>query len=266
MQQIDVDGVPFEVDDSRDGPGFFMMGVRKSGSSMFFKITRQLAMANHINYVDVAGTLFSRNTQVGQWVRSPAINQIIRSGNVYAGFRNFPAGAKDNPIFLEGRKVLLVRDPRDALVSEYFSNAYSHSLPSETSQPGARAALLVQREKALATPLTNYVSDRARMMARTMAEYQPMLADPRCLVFRYEGIIFSKRSMIKRLLAHFGWEFPEARMDALLASVDVRPQTEKAENFIRKVTPGDHKEKLDEATIEVLNAELAGVLQAYGYH
>src|SRR5687767_7409469 len=99
MMVVELSGIQFEVADDRDGPAFFMMSVRKCGSSMFFKIARQLALSNSVNYVDVAGPLFSRNIKVGEWVRSPAINDIIRGGNVYAGFRNFPSGAANNPIF-----------------------------------------------------------------------------------------------------------------------------------------------------------------------
>ena len=123
MTQIDLRGVTFNIDESRGGDAFFMMGVRKSGSSMFFKIARALTLHNGYNYVDVAGTLFNKNIKVGEWVKNPAINAIIKGGNVYSGFRNFPAGAWNNPVSLAAKKVLLVRDPRDALVSEYLSNA-----------------------------------------------------------------------------------------------------------------------------------------------
>ena len=265
MTQIDLRGVTFNIDESRGGDAFFMMGVRKSGSSMFFKIARALALHNDYNYVDIAGTLFHKNIKVGEWVKDPALSEIIKGGNVYAGFRNFPAGVARNPVFLAARKVLLVRDPRDALVSEYFSNAYSHSLPKATSQSGARENLLAQREIALATPIDDYVSTRARMLARTLGDYKMVLGDEKLLLLKYEDIIFRKEEMIQDLVRHFGWECSPAKLREIVASVDVVPSEEVSTNFIRKVVPGDHKEKLTSATIDKINRDLASVLRAYGY-
>ena len=265
MTPIDVRGITFKVDETRGGDAFFMMGVRKSGSSMFFKMARALTLHNGYNFVDVAGTLFNKNIKVGQWLRDPAINEIIKGGNVYAGFRNYPVAAEKNPIFMYARKVLLVRDPRDALVSEYFSNAYSHSLPKATEGTGARENLLAQREIALSTPIDDYVATRARMMARTMAEYQPVLADERTLLLRYEDIIFQKDRMIEDLVRHFGWRCEPAKLKEIVAQVDVRPAEEVSTNFIRKVTPGDHRDKLMPATIERIDRDLAPVLRSFGY-
>ena len=265
MTQIDLRGVTFNIDESRGGDAFFMMGVRKSGSSMFFKMARALTLHNGYNYVDVAGTLFNRNIKVGEWVKDPAINAIIKGGNVYSGFRTYPAGAWNNPVFRTAKKVLLVRDPRDALVSEYFSNAYSHSLPKATSGTGARENLLIQREIALATPIDDYVSTRARMLARTLADYKPILADEKMLLLRYEDIIFRKDEMIQDLVRHFGWECSPAKIREIVSQVDVVPSEEVSTNFIRKVVPGDHKEKLTSETIDKINRDLASVLRTYGY-
>ena len=265
MTPIEVRGVTFKVDETRGGDAFFMMGVRKSGSSMFFKLARALTLHNGYNFVDVAGTLFNKNIKVGQWLRDPALNEIIRGGNVYAGFRNYPVAAEKNPVYVSAKKVLLVRDPRDALVSEYFSNAYSHSIPKATEGTGARENLLAQREIALATPIDEYVASRARMMARTMAEYEPVLSDPRTLVLRYEDIIFAKERMIDDLCRHFGWRCEPGKREEIVAAVDVRPTEEVATNFIRKVTPGDHKEKLSPETIERVERDLRPVLRAFGY-
>src|SRR5581483_992537 len=107
-------------------------------------------------------------------------------GNVYGGFRNYPSGFEQNRFFREGKKVLLVRDPRDALVSEYFSSAYSHSLPSTGGEDGAKADLLNQRRQALATPIEESVLEHAKSMRRTVAEYLPLARDPNTLVLRYE--------------------------------------------------------------------------------
>jgi Sulfotransferase domain len=257
--------IVFSVDDSKPGNAYFMMGVRKSGSTMFFKIAHFLARRSGYHYVDVSATLFPKNISVGQWVRDPSISNIIRGGNVYAGFRVFPSGAMENPIYQEAKKVLLIRDPRDALVSEYFSNAYSHSLPAATGNSGPRESLLQQRQIALATPIDEYVSTRMPVMRRTLQEYEPVLKDPKALILKYEDIVFRKADMINRILAHFNWQCSPQEIESIVGKVDIKPDKEDPKQFIRRVTPGDHRDKLQPSTISRINHELAGILTAMGY-
>lgn len=265
--QVEWKGINFEIDDQRGGPAFFVLGVRKSGSSMFNRVAQLLSRYNNHNWVDVAGSLFNKNIRVGEWVRDPSFGDIIRGGNVYGGFRTFPSGISKNPVFVPGKKVLLIRDPRDALVSEYFSNAFSHSIPKKTAdgEGGARESLLAQRQAALVTPIEEYVASRAKLMGRTMMEYAPILGDPNLLLLKYEDIIFDKRKMITDVIEHFGWQIRPPQIDAVLGWVDVKPEQENPKQFIRKVTPGDHQEKLTSEAIKSLDAELEGVLKTFSY-
>lgn len=263
--QIEWKGVSFDIDDQKGGEAFFILGVRKSGSSMFNRVAQLLCRYNDCNYVDVAGSLFNKNIRVGEWVRDPSFGDIIRGGNAYGGFRTFPSGLTGNPTFGDGKKVLLVRDPRDALVSEYFSNAFSHSIPKKTAEGGARENLLAQREAALASPIDDYVLGRAKMMGRTMLEYAPILADPKLLLLKYEDIIFDKRKMIADVIDHFGWTLRKPQVDAILGWVDVKPDQENPKQFIRKVTPGDHQDKLKSETIVSLGQELDAAMKTFHY-
>ncbi|HZB90338.1 MAG TPA: sulfotransferase domain-containing protein [Stellaceae bacterium] len=258
-------GVTFEIDDAKSGPAFFILGIRKSGSSMLNRVGQLLSRFNSYNFVDVAGRLFTNNIKVGQWIRDPSFSEIIYPGNVYGGFRNCPLGIEGNDIFRRAKKVLLVRDPRDALVSEYFSNAYSHSLPQTGETGGARGDLLQQRQAALATPIDDYVLGRAKMMRRTVAEYLPLSQEPNTLLLKYEDVIFAKDAMVQDIVGHFGWVCRPKQLEAILGWVDVKPQQENPKQFIRKVTPGDHQEKLRQETIDRLNDELADVLETFGY-
>jgi hypothetical protein len=267
--EIEVRGVKFQVDDNKDGPAFFILGVRKSGSSMLNRVAQLLSRYNGYKFVDVAGSLFSNNVRVGEWIKDRSFGDILRPGNVYGGFRNCPLGAQENDMFVGGKKVLLVRDPRDALVSEYFSNAYSHSLPEAqgvvTEEGGAREGLLRERQKALATTIDEYVISRAKMMGRTLNEYMPLIDDDNLVLLKYETIIFAKEAMIGRMVRHFGWQAKPKQLEAILRWVDVRPEKEDPQQFIRKVTPGDHKDKLQKATIARLNRDLRDVLEKLEY-
>lgn len=264
MERV-IHGVKFVVEEGKSGPAFFALGVRKSGSSMFNRVCRILSRHNGLNFVDIAGSMFSNNVRPETWLNENALNDIILPRNVYGGFRNFPTSIAENGVFKNGKKALLVRDPRDALVSEYFSNAYSHSLPTGTDDSGARQMMLQLREDALAKGIQDYVQQRAEAMGRTMAAYAELLRDRNTIVFRYEDIVFQKAEMIEKLVKHFGWTCNARQMEAILGWVDVKPDVENPRQFIRKVTPGDHQEKLDTETIAAINGRLGGVLKLFGY-
>jgi hypothetical protein len=267
---VKIPGAPpviFEVNAQGRGKPVFVMGIRKCGSTMLNQICRALANLNSVNFVDVAGTFFQHNIAVGGWVRNESVRKLLRSGNVYAGFRNMPWCLQDTTPFINARKIFLVRDPRDALVSEYFSNAYSHQIPdAKDDYAGARGQLLVQRKKALESPIDAYVRERARLMLRTFLEYRSIYEDPSALKLKYENIVFDKRGMISDIVAYLKWTCAEPAVAKILDRFDVRPEVEDQTSFIRKVTPGDHKEKLSAETISFLNRELAEALEIYGYN
>jgi hypothetical protein len=258
-------GIEFEVHVDRSGPTYFVLGIRKCGSSMLNRVARLLAKYNGYNFVNVAGRMFNETMTVGEWVRDESMERIIKDGNVYGGFRSFPHALRDNPRYVGGEKILLVRDPRDALVSEYFSNAYSHALPSADDSGGARRELLSERSAALSTSIDEYVIRRAPIMRRTFEEFAPVLNDPTTHIFRYEDIIFKKEILVLGIAEHFGWRCDPKKLEAILGWVDVKPAKENPRQFIRKVSPGDHKEKLQLDTIARIDTELHPVLVSFGY-
>jgi hypothetical protein len=186
----------------------------------------------------------------------------VRPGNLYTGFRNYPENLAGVPAFAEARKVFMFRDPRDALVSQYFSDAYSHSLPQD--EEGARA-FLEKREEALGAEINAWVLDKAGAMRRTMLAYLPVLDDPTVLVLRYEDYVFQKRRLVRKVLEHFGWTLLPGPLERLMADIDVVPEAEDKTRFIRRAVPGDHNAKLTAETVRRLNHRLGDVIAAYDY-
>ena len=251
----------FEVDARRAERAWVALGVRKSGSSVFSSMVAALATANGINTLDVPGRMFDAGVRYLEWNSHARIADLLWRGNAYIGFRDAPTALYDDEVFQEAAKVLLVRDPRDALVSEYFSNAYSHSLPAE---PTGTTVVEQERGRALASDLDAYVLDRADHLDRTVAGYRHLIGDPNLLILRYEDVIFDKVEWIARIAAHFGWHADEAFVSAVLDWADVRPEAENPHAFIRRVTPGDHA-RLSPETIGALNGRLSDVWREFGY-
>lgn len=254
--------IAFDVAHDPNQPMFFLFGVRKSGSSIMNSMVTSLARMNHLHYVDVAGRLFEAGLSVASWQRQPSMRGLLHGGNVFGGFRNAPLGLLGTTALEECPQILLVRDPRDALVSEYFSNAHSHSLPAAGE---AREQLLAERAQAQSAEIGPYVTRMAPRLLQTLREYRPFLAHPRMRLYHYEKAILDKRWFLHDLCAHFGWEASEAQIGMILQWADIRPEAEEPTAFIRKVTPGDHREKLRPGTIAQLNSVFEDEMRLFGY-
>jgi Sulfotransferase domain len=257
----------FAIADREDRPSFFVLGIRKSGSSIYNRMSFALARCNRYTPVDVAGTFFNQNVTTKSWINDPALERLLAGGNVYGGFRQFPVAIATTEFFRKCKKTLLVRDPRDALVSEYFSLAYSHSIPEPSAQGNE---VTVAMEKARHNMLQRDINDFARKAApgfnKTLLQYTILLKDPGALVMKYEDVILDKRALIQKLCSHFQWQVTEAQIEKILGWADVVPNTEDKKAFIRKVVPGDHAEKLNGKTIHALNVALESSMNAFGYN
>src|ERR1700733_2425893 len=236
----------FAIEDREDRPSFFVLGVRKSGSSIYYRMAFALARCNQYTPVDVAGTFFKQNVTTKSWINDPAVERLLTGGNLYGGFRQFPTGIAKTDFFKRCKKTLLVRDPRDALVSEYFSLAYSHSIPEPSAQ-GNEVTLAMQkaRQDMLQLDINDFAIDFAPAFNKTLLEYAILLKDPSALVMKYEDVILNKRALIQKLCSHFQWQVREAQIEKILAWADVVPIAEDKKAFIRKVVPGDHVDKLN---------------------
>lgn len=260
--EVTYQGVNFNLSDRVDAPHYFLLGVRKSGSSILNTMVNSLAKRQGIPFVDIPGQLFKAGHKAEVWQKDPSMSTLIRGGNLYGGFRNAPVGIADHPAFVKAAKVLMVRDPRDALVSEYFSNAYSHSLPSGGE---GRANMEHIREVALSSSLETYVLSRAELLGRTMMEFAPLVHDERTRLFRYEDVILQKKQLLTDVSRHFGWSVDDKHLDLILNWADVVPGEERPKEFVRRVVPGDHKNKLSESAIAQLNLLLQTPMRTFGY-
>src|SRR5215471_2383819 len=247
--------VSFEVDLGLEGPAYFVFGVRKSGSTLLNLIATALARLNGRRIVAVGDTFFNHNVPAIDWQYDPALAEIIHPGNIYVGCRDMPFALLGAPLFDQSPKILIVRDPRDALVSEFFSNAYSHTIPRPTGESSAVTDVLErERNNALTTGIDAYVVQRSQEMVRTILEFGAIVKSSTTKLVKYEDYIFKKRDLVELVANHFGWKVDENAMADILRRFDVRPTAEDPRAFVRKVTPGDHREKLQPATIMKLNA------------
>jgi hypothetical protein len=259
--------VVFDVDTGSAGPAFFVLGVRKSGSSLLNNLCNVLSTTNGHPFIDIGGVLFEKNIPADEWGVYPGILPILNPGNTYGGFREVPPIFLDNDLFKNSAKILLVRFPHDALVSEFYSSAFSHAVPKPTAAGDAVTKTMeLFRKQALTSTIDDYVVPRAHSLARQMLEYAAVARWDSTMLFKYEDWIFRKAELIKAIASHFGWKVDDQLIGHMLAWADIRPVTEDPHAFVRKVTPGDHRQKLRPDTIATLNTILRPAMEAFDYH
>jgi hypothetical protein len=272
MQQKQVnlaDGrsVTFELGDYAQDDAYFVLGLRKCGSSIMNSMVHDLARLNGRSFVDVGGRFFAANITEQDWRHDPAVLSALAPGNVYGGFRAMPLVMTQSGLYRRSRKILLVRDPRDALVSEYFSIAFSHGLPEGAPEEGsAREEFLALRQAALTKRLETMVLERAGLLNAAFLEYAAVVQDPLARIYRYEDVILQKRPWLRAIAAHFGWNpGSDAFIEGMMSWADVIPGEERSHDFIRKVVPGDHRNKLSPEAIEKLNVIVGPSMKLFGY-
>lgn len=257
----------FEVANNADGEVLFSLGVRKSGSTMLHKIVTVLARRSGVNAVDIPGNFFRNGMTVTDWMATD-LQEVIKPGNVYIGYRSFPSNFAHYPLFQNAKKIFMFRDPRDALVSQYFSDAYSHSLPSRDTEIGRKAADAFEkkREQVRNTGIDEYVFNNARAINKTLLGFAAMLQDPYCICLRYEDYVFQKKRLIYKIMQHFEWSCPPGAVEGLLKQIDEVPEAEDKARFVRRVIPGDHRNKLKPDTIQRLNNQLKESMRIFDYY
>ena len=259
--------ISISLPESIDKNCAFIFGVRKSGSTLLNKIILDLCYHNQVPTFSIADRAFEQDLLVKDWQGCSEINQIIKDGIFYIGFRSFPAFITQNKLFNDRKKIFLIRDPRDAIVSEYFSVAYSHSLPkvSESSEDGARQDILRRRNESKFQEIDEYVLKNSVSMNRTVMDYANFLDlnDPKLKVYRYEDVITQKRLWIKDMAQFLDLDLPESLLEILLQRHDVIPNQETSNQFIRKALPGDHKDKLKPETIKKINLVFNDILNKF---
>ncbi|NJC88976.1 MAG: sulfotransferase domain-containing protein [Desulfuromonas sp.] len=245
-------------------PACFAFSIHKAGSTLMHKMINEVCNAAKIPAVTIPDKLFLEGFVGGEWEDDPDLLALITDGRIYYGWRHLPKILQNHQHFLRERQsVLLVRDPRDALVSAYYSfggKHASHRLPDKNKE-----AFVARLEANEDLDIDTYVLRSAKNHLNKLLAYQSSLDFDRVLLRRYEEIYFNKRKFLGEIFDHFGLDVPTEILDQVAARNDVRPAEEDPTKHIRKGTPGDHREKLRPETIAKLNALFRETCRWYGY-
>jgi hypothetical protein len=266
MPKVKIDNV-HTLDISLEEPAaiesFFIFGIHKCGSTLINKIFTDVCTQIKIPCISIPRIAVQQGIPPNIWGKCEALNSLILDGYCYEGFRSYPLFLQQNSLLAQRKKILLVRDPRDAIVSAYFSFANSH-------KPPAKGLALKQfnqrREHLKSIDLETYALEHAIQVKQAFNRYNRYLnKDSLLKVYRYEDIIFDKLNWITDMLKFLNLSLSSNQIEKIANKHDIVPNSEDINKHIRKVKPGDYEDKLSPESITKLNETLSDVLGRYNY-
>lgn len=248
-----------------DDPSVFAFSLAKAGSTLLFDILESLVPYVGLKYYSVEDALFADNVSPN---RRPASigTPFAPTGYCFGGFRQFPA--YPIPILGSSKAVFLVRDPRDMVVSLYYSMTRSHVIPEGDAEDGARDAMMDARHHANSLSIDEFgfhggVIQYTRMLESYVA--QGFLWRPNVAVYRYEDVIFDKEAWVDDLCDWYSWQIPRELRQSVVERFDIRPDGEHPDAHIRQVNPGNFRRHLSVRTVRQINAVLGEYMRIFGY-
>ena len=161
------------------------------------------------------------------------------------------------------KRIFHLRDPRDILVSEYFSFGWIH--------PDERHELTDRRNQIQEMSIDDYVLRQAEECTWPLNEkYEPLetyeFVSGQDLVVKYEQMVCSFYSWCRCIVEFMGVKNPTWTTIRLAWRYrnEFRSRGESLKHK-RRITPGDHKEKLKPKTIDRLNQRFEIILKRFGY-
>lgn len=183
------------------------------------------------------------------------------SGYLYSLFGGMVAGI---PNLDDYHIVLMIRDPRDVLTSDYFSIAYSHIPPKGRNKI---ESFMERRDFARQVGVDQFVIDEGERVRRVYQRYLDLLVKrANVYVATYEDMISDFPAWLADLLDYCELTISShLKQELLKENKKSRPPKEDSSKHIRQMTPGDHERKLQPETIAQLNSLLSSILREFKY-
>jgi len=220
-------------------PSVIHYTLNKSASQYIKKILRQCGKAvgyQSVHFADLAFNSDFPYLSLRTQAEEVSYMHVFRpKGFIYSAFGRMTAPI---PNFDQYCALLVIRDPRDILVSKYFSRKYSH--PEPGSKGGKRDQFLEWRKHAQHSDIDSYVLDQKSLIKGLLDEYRLHLLtpSPSTLILKYEDMTGNFESWLSALLAHTQIEIPERLRDQLIKEhAAMRPVKEDVHKHIRYGRP-----------------------------
>ncbi|HMO92489.1 MAG TPA: sulfotransferase domain-containing protein [Pirellulaceae bacterium] len=216
-----------------------------------------------LNHVDYATQIYNgEEVEAIEFQRYGVIYGPIRlSVNPHSPvYKRFVSVAAEPEFVKDKLAIFFVRDPRDMLVSLYYSFGFTHGF---SSVPEIREQQAKLRREIQTQTLDEYVIAGAGQVAGYFSQLQELSrACTRGTLLRYEDLVEDFDKFIECFTSVVTLD--QAVIDQIYQQS--RPnQVEDTTSHRRSGQAANYQDKLKESTVAILNQQLAGVLASFGY-
>ena len=255
--------------------GVLIYTVHKAASMFLHRLTDDLSKHMGFDYYSI------NKAEYFSQIKSISWKKFIESKPKSGCFGPIRIGAAEPsfPEELESYSIVLhLRDPRDVLVSLFYSHTYSHPRRTGRFSPSDE-----QRNKWKQKGIDKYVLNIAPEFKNRYQDLTSFLFDKRDVVFiRYEDMVSDYNTWLKYYLSAFPqFITPSKKIIKILKCRKsichvhkkfykkyVNEFTVSSEDIYRhrrQITPGDYKRKLKDDTVAKLNYEFEDILKLLNY-
>ncbi|MGB3534812.1 MAG: sulfotransferase domain-containing protein [Microcoleaceae cyanobacterium] len=156
-------------------------------------------------------------------------------------------------------RIYQIRDPRDILVSQYFSFGFIH---------GGLKTVTKSKLKIQNMTVDEYCLDQADSLAK---KYDNILNiyrknNPKYLIVQYESMVLDYKKWLSEIISLLPFQDKADNIEKYYNKYREEFEAEGFEESMqhkRKMIPGDYKEKLEEPTIIELNSKFSDILDSF---
>lgn len=235
------------------------IGMTRGGSSIISEIISVMAQSQGYEAVDIEGGHYDRGVPP-EHISPQVFENIALNGYYYGPFRG--ASSPLRKADLRGlQKIVVVRDPRDCLVSHYYAMKNIH-----TSFSIGKNIDEMQKGREISLGIDDHcldVVDDYREILRGLMSFLYRNSD--AIVYRYEDIFSNPMEWIMAMSARLGFVLSDEALAKAVVMADFVSASENEFAHKRQGRPGDHIQKLRGATIESISRSLEPELSLLGY-
>ncbi len=243
--------------------------INKSATQYTKHILRQAALENGFTPVHIHDYAFQAEMPFLSGLSKAKMEKYQHifqpKGYLYSVFGGM---VQHIPGFEQYKVILTIRDPRDILVSRYYSIAYSHAMPEGDQQK--RRFFLNRRQHTKSISIDEFVcQDKEwQKVLKAFEDYKSQLVDTYSGVYiaKYENMLSDFPVWLDELLKAANLPVSSKLRASIIKQHNAKiPSKEDVYKQTRKGVAGDYKGKLKPETITFLDEKLAPVLKYFDY-
>lgn len=248
-------------------PSIVFFTIHKAASSFIGNFMSEIIQGTGLLKVDLDGYFFElgkgKDWELGgRWLGRGSYSP---NGYFYGPFRSFNSSITD----LDKYKIVLVlRDPRDVIVSSYYS-MHSHVMPRLAGEGEAEKRRKRRDKKIEQMPVDDYIIQKLQSTDRLNDVYleyhRNLMGKPNVLFLKYEDMVTDFDPWLDRLTQFLGLDVKPGLLQQIRDRAAFKVSKEDVTKHKRQVTPGEHKRKLKPETIDFLNNYTKEVLKLFDY-